>query len=64
MKLIPGVTQLPGPGQCALLELLGHSHLSEIQAVHTTDRALGDAVARFIATLRGARFTSFSLTAG
>ncbi len=35
-----------------LLELRGHSHLSEIQAVHTADHALGDAVAAFIATLR------------
>jgi hypothetical protein len=34
------------------LELLGHSHLSEIQAVHTTDRALSDAAATFIATLQ------------
>ena len=39
-------------GRCpGLLELRGHGHISEIQAVHTSDRALGDAVARFIATL-------------
>lgn len=35
-----------------LLELRGHSHISEIQAVHTADHALSDAVATFIATLR------------
>ena len=40
-------------GRCPpLLELRGHTHLSEIQAVHTADHALGDAAAEFIATLR------------
>lgn len=40
-------------GDCPpLLELRGHSHLSEIQAVHTRDHALGDAAAAFIAGLR------------
>ena len=36
----------------SLLELRGHNHLSEIQAVHTADRVLSDAAADFIATLR------------
>jgi triacylglycerol lipase len=40
-------------GRCpSLLELRGHTHLSEIQAVHTADHALSDAAAEFIATLR------------
>ena len=36
----------------ALLELRGHGYISEIQAVHTSDRVLSDAVATFIAALR------------
>jgi triacylglycerol lipase len=44
---------LCGTGRCPpLLELRGHNHLSEIQAVHTADRVLSDAAADFIATLR------------
>jgi len=40
-------------GRCPqLVELRGHTHLSEIQAVHTADRALSAAAADFIATLR------------
>jgi acetyl esterase/lipase len=38
--------------QAALLELMGHSHMSEVYAINTADHALSDAVAAFVRSLR------------
>ena len=36
----------------ALLELLGHSHMSEVYSINTADHALSDALAAFVTQLR------------